>query len=250
MSKWYNTIGWDQSPHLTEKDKTDLAATYPPHERDARTKGIPTLGAGAIYQIEKSRIAVDPFAIPDYWPRGYGMDVGWNKTAAIWGARNNDTQVVYLYDEYYRGMLEPDVHAANIRVKGAWIPGSIDPAANGRSQIDGTRLLECYRALGLDVEKARNAREAGIHETWLAMCAGKLKVFKSCGNWWEEFDQFARDKDGKIQDEHRFHLMACTRYFMLSGRDRMRVKPQPKVDEGDFPGIRINGHNNSAGWMG
>lgn len=249
MSRWYNTIGWDQSPHLSQKDKDDLALTYPPHERDARMRGIPSLGAGAIYQIEESRIACDPFSVPDYWPRGYGMDVGWNKTACIWGARDNETQVIYFYDEYYRGYEEPDIHAHNIKARGSWIPGSIDPAANGRSQIDGTRLLESYRALGLDVEKARNAREAGIHEVWLAMCAGKLKVFRSCGNWWEEFRQFARDEQGRIMDEHKFHLMACTRYFILSGRDRMRVKPMPKQED-DWERMVQRGIRSDAGWMG
>lgn len=249
MSRWFNTIGWSDAPHLSQKDKDDLASTYPPHERDARMRGIPSLGAGAIYQIEESRITCDPFAIPDYWPRGYGMDVGWNKTACIWGARDNETQVVYLYDEYYRGYEEPDIHAHNIKTRGAWIPGSIDPAANGRSQVDGTRLLESYRALGLDVEKARNAREAGIHEVFLAMVSGKLKIFRSCGNWWEEFRQFARDKDGKIMDEHRFHLMACTRYFILSGRDRMRIKPIPKQED-DFERLIQRGTRSDAGWMG
>ena len=49
-----------------------------------------------------------------FLPRAYGLDVGWNKTAAIWGARNPETGVIYLYSEYYRGQAEPQVHVEAI----------------------------------------------------------------------------------------------------------------------------------------
>jgi hypothetical protein len=249
VSKVAITIGWDAAPHLTEQDKAELAAAYPLHEKDARTKGIPTLGSGAIFPIGESQINCDPFAIPDYWPRAYGMDVGWNKTAAVWGARNNDTGVIYLYHEHYRGLEVPDIHANAIKAAGAWIPGVIDPAADSRSQIDGRKLLSIYLGLGLDLEKAANAVEAAIHQIWLLMVSGKLKVFKSLGNWWEEFRQFQRDTDGSIVDDHKFHLMACTRYFILSGRDRMRVKPVPKQED-DWERMISRGTQSDMGWMG
>ena len=65
-----------------------------------------------------------------------GLDVGWNKTAAIWGARNPETGVLYLFAEYYRGQAEPQVHVEAIKQHGPWIPGVIGPAARGRSQRD------------------------------------------------------------------------------------------------------------------
>ena len=52
---------------------------------------------------------VDPFELPLHWPRGYGLDVGWNRTAAIGGAHDRDTDVVYLWSEHYRGQAEPSV---------------------------------------------------------------------------------------------------------------------------------------------
>jgi hypothetical protein len=37
---------WEQAPHLNAAAKAQLLASTPPYQRDARTKGIPQLGAG------------------------------------------------------------------------------------------------------------------------------------------------------------------------------------------------------------
>ena len=54
--------------------------------REARTKGTPQLGAGAIYQLPESELTISPFELPAHWPRCWGMDTdqgaGW--TAAVW----------------------------------------------------------------------------------------------------------------------------------------------------------------------
>jgi phage terminase large subunit-like protein len=43
------TATWDDVPHLTQAAKDELFASIPSYQRDARTKGIPQLGSGAIY---------------------------------------------------------------------------------------------------------------------------------------------------------------------------------------------------------
>jgi hypothetical protein len=70
---------WDDVPHLDERAKEMLFASYMPFQRDARTKGIPALGSGAIYPVPESDIVIPDFALPNHWPRAYGMDVGWNR---------------------------------------------------------------------------------------------------------------------------------------------------------------------------
>jgi hypothetical protein len=65
-----------------------------------------------------------------------------------------------------RAQAEPAIHAASIRARGAWIPGVIDPAARGRGQVDGTRLIEQYGELGLLLAPAENAVEAGLYAVW------------------------------------------------------------------------------------
>ena len=227
MSKYVVTATWDDVPHLTPEAREELYKSIPPYQRDARTKGIPQLGSGAIYQISESDISVKPFDIPDHWPRAFGLDVGWNRTAAIWGARDNQSGVIYLYSEHYRSHDEPTVHVEAIKSRGVWIPGVIDPASRGRSQKDGIQLLQIYRELGLDINTAINAVEAGIYAVWQLLCAGKLKAFSSLSNWYSEFRMYQRDEDGRVVKEHD-HLMDAMRYLVMSGRDAMRTKPKPE----------------------
>lgn len=226
-SKYLVTCGWDEVPHLDEKTKADLLASTPPHLRDARSKGIPSLGSGAIYPIEPSEILIDPFQIPDYWPRAYGMDVGWNRTAAIWGAWDRSIDCIYLFTEHYRGQAEPSIHASAVKARGEWIPGVIDPAARGRSQIDGEQLIYAYQNLGLKVipvESEFRGVESGIYEVWERLSTGRLKVFRTLQNWQSEYRLYRRDEKGKIVKEFD-HLMDATRYLVVSMRQRSICRP-------------------------
>jgi hypothetical protein len=153
---------WDDVPHLSEKDKKEMLASYPPHQRDARTKGIPALGSGAIYPVPESDFLISPISLPAHWRRGYALDVGWNRTAALFFAHDDDTDTTYFYSEHYRGQAEPSVHADAIRARGTWMRGVIDPASRGRSQSDGKQLFEMYQQLGLNIIPANNSVESGI----------------------------------------------------------------------------------------
>jgi len=223
MSKAVVQATWADVPHLSEQAQNELLASIPPYQRDARTKGIPQLGSGAIYPVAESDVLVQDFEIPAFYPRAYAMDVGWNRTACLWGARDNETGIVYLYSEYYRGQAEPVIHAQGIRSRGDWIPGVIDPASRGRNQFDGSRLIETYRELGLILTDSKNAVEAGIYETWQMLSNGRLKVFNSLVNWLMEFRIYQRDEKGKVVKQND-HLMDCMRYLVLSGLNAMTVK--------------------------
>lgn len=223
-SKYLVTCGWDDVPHLDEKTKRELLASTPPYLRDARSKGTPSLGAGAIYPIEVESISVNPFPLPAYWPRCYGMDVGWKRTAVIWGALDRSTDTLYLYTEHYRGQADPSVHVAAIHARGKWIPGVIDPAAAGSSQKDGEKLIENYRVLGLDIIAADNAVEAGLYAVWERLSTGRLKIFTTCQNFWSEYRLYRRNERGQIVKAND-HLMDAMRYLVLSGIDHMRVMP-------------------------
>ncbi len=204
-------------------------ANTPTYQIKARTEGEPALGTGAIYQIAESDITVPDRAIPEDWPRAYGMDVGWNRTAVVWGARDPGSGVIYLYSEHYQGQGEPASHAQAIRGRGDYIPGVIDPACMGSSQIDGRTLMQMYGRLGLHLSPAENAVEAGIAEVWNLMVSGRLKVMESLSNWLGEFRKYHRDDkgSGKIVKRHD-HLMDATRYLIITGRRHMRTKPQPR----------------------
>lgn len=239
-SKFVVMATWDDVPHLDDEVKKELWNSIPPFQRDARSKGVPQLGAGAIYPVPESDIVIPNFDIPAHWPRVYGMDVGWNRTAAIWGAIDRETNTTYLYSEHYRGQAEPIIHVDSIKGRGEWIPGVIDPAARGRNQKDGDQLLQQYTELGLELQTAINAREAGLYAVWQRMSGGKLKVFKSLGNWLSEFRLYRRDEKGNVVKEND-HLMDATRYLVVSGLQVATTEPVKRnVDRG----------YSSGGWMG
>lgn len=223
-SKYLINAGWGDVPHLDEQTKAELMAATPPHLRDARTKGEPSLGAGAIYPVELSEILVDPIEIPAYWPRVYGMDVGWNRTAALWAAYDRNVSTWYFYTEHYRGQAEPSTHATAIKARGEWIPGVIDPAARGRGQKDGAQLLKDYRELGLKLTEANNALESGIYDVWMLLSTQRIKVFRTLMNWQAEYRLYRRDEKGKIVQEFD-HLMDSMRYIILSGQAVMKPVP-------------------------
>lgn len=224
MSKYTVQAGWDDCPHLDDAAKAELLASIPAYQRDARSKGTPSLGSGAIYPVEESELIVPAMELAPHWRRGYGLDVGWNRTGVIWGAEDRDTDTIYLYAEHYGGRMDAAENARHVKAKGEWIRGVIDPAARGRSQTDGEQLLQNYRDQGLDVEPADNSVEAGLDLVWMRMVSGRLKVFKHLVHWLSEFRKYRRDAQGRVVKSND-HLMDATRYLVTSGRERM-LSPQ------------------------
>lgn len=222
-SKYLVAAGWDDVPHLDEKTKRELLASTPPHLRKARSQGIPSLGAGAIYPIDEDEILVNDFVLPRHCLRGYALDVGWNRTAALCGAFNRENGTLYIYREYYRGQAEPAVHAKAIKAFGEWMTGAIDPAARGRKQDDGEQMIKLYQDQGLNLIIANNEVEAGLQDVWEGLSTGRIKVFRSCQAFMAEYRIYRRDEKGKVVKLND-HLMDCLRYLV---RTPACLRPMP-----------------------
>ncbi len=240
-SKFIVNATWDDAPHLTEDQKQEIIDGTPLYLRDARAKGIPQLGAGAIYPILEEDVVVPDFELAPWFPRAYALDVGWNCTAAIWGAWDRESDIVYLYSAHKQGHAEPATHVNSIGARGDWIQGVIDPASKGRSQSDGKKLVDQYQDLGLDLSYANNAVEAGIFAVWQRLVSGRLKIFKSLTPWMNEFRIYRRDENGKVARDQDDHLMDCTRYLIMSGLNVASVPPYDEEEE------YYNEHNAAAG---
>jgi hypothetical protein len=100
-----------------------------------------------------------------------------------------------------------------------------------------------YLDLGLDLETAVNAVEAGILEVWQRLSTGRLKIFKSCQNTLAEFRLYRRDEKGRIVKVSD-HLMDALRYLIMSGLIRAKTKPIDK------PKTQFNYGGRSGSWMG
>lgn len=237
---------WEDVPHLSKKDKAELWNSYSPHEREARAKGIPSLGSGKIYPVTEESVFIDPIQIPPSWPRGYGFDVGWNKTAACWGAWDRYSDVIYIYSEHYMGKSEPAVHAESIKSRGSWINGAIDPASNASGQQDGKSLMDVYTGLGLNLFKANNAVEAGLLACYQRMTEGRLKIFKTCPNLTTEFRIYRRDENGKVVKEND-HLMDAMRYLVMKFGDIQSIEPN-EIETYNSMGGHQEGRSSTTGY--
>ncbi len=82
------------------------------------------------------------------------------------------------------------------------------------------------------------------------MSAGRLKVFDSCGAWFEEFRLYRRDEKGRIVKQHD-HLMDCTRYLVRARHERMKTKRPEKSAEDYEDRLRrkMDGRSSSQDWM-
>lgn len=232
--KMYVQAGWDDVPHLDEKMKRQILATMLPYQIAARTKGEPSLGVGAIYPIAEDDFKVPARVFPHSWLKGYGMDVGWRRTAALFVTQDPGSGIYIAYDEHYLSAGEPPSHAMGIRARGEWLNGVIDPASRGRSQKDGTRLIESYVALGLNLTAADNAVDTGILDCWTLLVSGRFKVCDNCVNFLREIKKYHRDEKGNIVKTDD-HLMDAWRYFVRSGRDMMSYKPKTQTDREPAP---------------
>jgi hypothetical protein len=151
--------------------------------------------------------------------------------------------IYYIFEARF-GDCQPHVHSHAIKARGAWIPGVIDPAAKGRSQVDGIQLIQRYRTEGLKLEPAVNAVEAGLFAVEQMMHAGKLKAFKSLSQFYSELRSYRRDENGKVVKE-RDHCMDAMRYLTMSGlgiMQRQTKHPEPHLVY-DF------GSHNEQKWM-
>lgn len=225
------TMTIDDAEHYTDAQRAAIIASYPAHEREARAKGIPTLGSGRIFPVEESMVSEAPFVIPDHWPRICGLDLGYDHpTAAVWAAWDRDTDTIHVYDAYRVSQQPVVIHAAAIKSRGAWIPVAWPHDALQHDKGAGVQIAEQYREQGVamlhemaqfpdEEEHTRSSKvsvEAGVAEMLDRMLTGRWKVFSHLNEWFEEFRLYHRE-NGKIVKEYD-DLLSASRYMMMMRR--------------------------------
>jgi hypothetical protein len=192
----------DDAEHYTPEDRARIVASYPPHEREARTKGIPSMGSGRIFPVPEEDILVNPFDVPKIWPQIIGIDFGWDHPfAACRMAWDRDNDCLYVIGEYRQREASPIIHSAAIKPWGDWIPVAWPHDGLQHDKGSGEQLAAQYRAQGLalTVDRATfddgtNGVEAGVSEMLQRMQTGRWRVFSTCSAWIEEFRLYHRDE--------------------------------------------------------
>jgi phage terminase large subunit-like protein len=211
----------NEAEHFSPEQRAQIEASYPVHERDARTKGIPILGSGRIFPVSEETITIAPFDIPDHWHRLGAMDFGWDHPfAAVELAWDADQDIVYVIKAHRLREATPVFHAGAIRTWGA-LPWAW-PRDGRRETLEGAgiALAEQYSAQHLNMLPVHAqfidgsvSVEAGLMDMLTRMETGKFKVFSTLLDWFEEFRLFHR-KDGKVVKEGD-DLLSATRYGVM-----------------------------------
>lgn len=229
------TMTIEDAEHFTPEERAKVIASYPPHERDARTRGIPTLGSGLIFPVAEEDIIVEPFAIPEHWAQIGGLDFGYDHPfGAVKLAHNRDDDVIYVTNCYRKSHATPVIHSAAIKTWGDWVPWAW-PHDGLRKDKDssGVEFKELYAAQGLSLLNERATFEdggfgveAGVIDMLDRMQTGRWKVFSTCTEWLEERRLYHR-KDGVIVKE-RDDVISASRYAYMMRR-YASVKPQKRA---------------------
>ena len=226
------TMTIEDANHYTPEQRIAIIASYPAHEREARTKGIPTLGSGRIFPVEESLITCQAISIPSHWVQIGGLDFGWDHpSAAVKLAWDRDSDTIYVTAAHRQREQTPVLFAATVKPWGAWLPWSWPHDGLQHDKGSGETLASQYRAQGLKMLKDKathppprnekeggggNSVEAGLMDLLDRMQTGRFKVFAHLSDWFEEFRMYHR-KDGKVvklDDD----LISATRYGMMMKR--------------------------------
>lgn len=231
--------------HYTTEQRALIIAAYPAHERDARARGIPTMGSGRVFPIDEELIKVASFPIPDHWPQIGGIDFGWDHpSAGVRIAWDRDADKLYVTAAHRAREQTPAMFAPAVKPWGAWLPWAWPHDGLQHDKGSGDQLAKQYREQGLNMlrEKAThapkigepegsggNSVEAGITEMFDRMQTGRFMVFSHLTEWFEEFRLYHR-KDGLIVKAND-DLLSASRYAMMMRRfATVRLRKASAID--------------------
>lgn len=216
---------WDDAKHLSQKTKEDLLAQYPEWQRDMRTKGLPLLGAGLIFDIGDDQIKCKSFECPPHWWVVNGMDFGWDHPQAhvqLWHDRDSD--VIYLAHAMKKSRTTPATMWGAIKSWANNVPTAWPMDGLQSEKSSGEQQKAAYQDSGwlMMPEHATWPSggvgvEAGLVELYQRMEDGRFKVFDHLSDWFEEKLNYHRDESGhivKVNDD----LLSATRYAYMMRR--------------------------------
>ncbi|MGW6085154.1 phage terminase large subunit family protein, partial [Bacillus subtilis] len=233
-------VGWDDAPHLSEKVKKDLLESYPPHQRDMRTKGIPMLGHGRIYDLGEDFVKCDPFPIPDHWLVINGMDFGWDHPQAhVQLAWDIENESFYLTRAYKARQVSPAEAFSAVKSWADNVPIAWPPDGLQTEKGSGLQQKSYYEEAGFQMlpehaqwEDGSRSVEPGLFELYDLMRRGKFRVFSGLRDFFEEYNFYHRDEKGKIV-KVRDDILDAVRYAYMMRRYAIRYADikNPPVEE-------------------
>ncbi len=223
--------GWDDAPHMTTEKRERLLGQYPEHQRDMRTKGLPMLGHGRIYDIADEFVLCDSFDVPNHWMIINGMDFGWDHPQAhVQLAIDMDNDIVYVMHSWKGSKLSANDAwgATQGWSKGVPVAWPADGLMHEKGRDVTAQQKDHYQAAGFSMlpshatwQDGGNSVENGLYELLDRARTGKLKIVRGQIELMDEWRQYHRDERGKIV-KTRDDLLDAIRYAYMMRRNAKR----------------------------
>lgn len=224
----------DDAKHINAEAKKKILDGYLSWQREAREKGTPLLGSGAIFTTPESELTEQRLLeLPSYWYYGWGVDFGiGHPFAGVLMAWDKDADVVHILHTVRMEGKGPMHHYAAMKPFLGTAPVSWPQDGHQREKGSTHHLWKLYKNEGLKMMghhathvDGSNGTEAGITEMAQYMETGRFKVASHLIDWFEEYRDYHR-KDGLIV-KFRDDIMSATRTgFMM----RRFFKQLPYLD--------------------
>jgi phage terminase large subunit-like protein len=211
----------DDAAHFSPEQRKRIVSFYKPHEREARTRGIPQLGSGKVFAVPEDAFVVDAFQIPRHWPRLMGIDLGYDHPfGAVNIAHDKDADCVYVTHALAVTQHTVAQHSAILKGWGPLTPVAWPHDAASHDRTSGEPIAELYRKQGLKMcfEHATFPEggfgiEASIADMIDRLESGRLKIFSHLNDLLEEFRNYHR-KDGRPVKQHD-DVISALRYALM-----------------------------------
>lgn len=225
---------WNDAPHISEKwklEQLERLKLTDPNSIVARMDGLAAAGSGRVFPFRDDQVIVSIPKLENWMPRAYGLDPGWNATAAVWGAKDPNTGVLTIYAEYQQGQVIDSLHAIAVKSRGDWIPGSIDPHGAKHRGRDGVDTISYFRNLGLNLVLGSGDKTTLISMTLSMFQSGTLKISEDCVGLLDDlrnlvYDDKDPNKVAEKQSDHRtdalLYLIAKFDLIALTPADTLK----------------------------
>lgn len=200
------TMELEDAKHITPEERAKIIDGYLPHERDARSRGIPLLGSGKIFLVPYEDLEEEPLLhVPAYWRKLWGIDFGINHPfAAVLALHDADNDIIHVHCTLRMKNALIIQHAREMKQLGEMVPVAWPHDGTQRDKSSGEPLARLYKKEGLlmlpehsTFEDGGYSLEAGVFEIDERARNGKLRFARGLNDLREEWNNYHR-KDGKI----------------------------------------------------
>lgn len=232
---------WADAPHLTADTQRKLLGMYPEWQRDMRSKGLPLLGTGLIFDFGDEAIKCQSFPCPPHFYVINGMDFGWDHPQAhvqLW--IDTESDVIYLAHAWKKSRVTPSTVWGTVKAWAANIPTAWPSDGLQSEKSSGEQQKKAYVDAGwqmLDVHATWAdggvGVEIGLVELYERMTTGRFKVFSHLSDFFDEKMSYHRDENGKIVKLND-DILSATRYAYMMRRFGQQRWQLETNDSGKF----------------